>query len=46
MTLIRFAKCCTPLPGDEIGGFVTKLTGITVHRKDCPKLSCYGRKRS
>lgn len=35
-TLIRFAKCCTPLPGDEIGGFVTKLTGITIHRKDCP----------
>ncbi|RXZ27854.1 bifunctional (p)ppGpp synthetase/guanosine-3',5'-bis(diphosphate) 3'-pyrophosphohydrolase, partial [Fusobacterium necrophorum] len=34
-TLIRFAKCCTPLPGDEIGGYVTRLTGITVHRKNC-----------
>lgn len=34
-TLVRFARCCTPLPGDEIGGYVTKLTGITVHRRDC-----------
>jgi GTP pyrophosphokinase/guanosine-3',5'-bis(diphosphate) 3'-pyrophosphohydrolase len=34
-TLIRFARCCTPLPGDDIGGFVTKLTGIAIHRKDC-----------
>ena len=37
-TLIRFARCCTPLPGDEITGYVTKLTGITVHRKDCKNL--------
>ena len=34
-TLIRFARCCTPLPGDEIGGYVTKLTGVAIHRKDC-----------
>ncbi len=35
-TLIRFAKCCTPLPGDEVGGYVTRGTGIAIHRKDCP----------
>ncbi|MGL5577809.1 MAG: RelA/SpoT family protein [Fusobacteriaceae bacterium] len=34
-TLLKFAKCCTPLPGDEVAGYVTKLTGITIHRKNC-----------
>lgn len=34
-TLLKFAKCCTPLPGDQVSGYVTKLTGITIHRKDC-----------
>ncbi|MBR8701363.1 GTP pyrophosphokinase [Fusobacterium sp. DD29] len=34
-TLVRFARCCTPLPGDDIGGYVTKLTGIAIHRRDC-----------
>jgi GTP pyrophosphokinase len=35
--LVRFAKCCHPVPGDPIVGFVTRGRGITVHSMDCPK---------
>jgi GTP pyrophosphokinase len=33
--LVRFAKCCTPLPGDAIVGFITRGRGLTVHGRDC-----------
>ena len=34
--MVKFAKCCAPVPGDDIIGFVTRGFGVSIHRKDCP----------
>ena len=36
--LVRFSKCCNPLPGDEIIGFISQGMGVTVHAADCPRV--------
>lgn len=35
--MVRYARCCSPLPGDPIVGFITRGRGVTIHRRDCPK---------
>jgi GTP pyrophosphokinase len=36
--MVRYARCCSPLPGDEVVGFVTRGRGVTVHQADCRKI--------
>ena len=36
--VVRFARCCTPLPGDDIIGYVTRGRGVSIHRRDCPNI--------
>jgi len=43
--LVRFAKCCSPLPGEQIAGFITRGRGVSVHRADCPSLLSSGFER-
>jgi GTP pyrophosphokinase len=35
--MVRFARCCSPLPGDSVVGFISHGRGVTVHMRDCPK---------
>ena len=42
--LVKFAKCCTPVPGDPVVGFITRGFGVSVHRQDCPNAAAERRK--
>ncbi len=43
--VVRFAKCCNPIPGDKVFGFITRGRGLTIHVADCPNVHTYDEQR-
>ncbi|MBR2057283.1 MAG: bifunctional (p)ppGpp synthetase/guanosine-3',5'-bis(diphosphate) 3'-pyrophosphohydrolase [Clostridia bacterium] len=42
---VRMAHCCSPVPGDEIVGYISRGRGVAIHRKDCPNVAGLGKER-